>query len=125
MAWRWSEAFHGPLYPMRSSVYPRAVCEMDSHRDRRTISEIVARLQEQVVGHRVRYESDSIWVGGWEAMKEVEKALEGFRRNNEPPVLVAVAIIIDALLERDPTASRPPVTRKKSPSGVAPPEEAD
>lgn len=98
---------------------------MDSPRDRRTIAEIVSRLQEQIPAYRVRYDSGSIWVGNWEAMREVHKALEGFRRNNEPPVLVAVAIIIDALLERDPTASRPPVTRKKSPSGVAPPEEAD
>jgi hypothetical protein len=88
---------------------------MDSHRDRRTISEIVARLQEQVVGHRVRYESDSIWVGGWEAMKEVEKALEGFRQNGEPPVIVAISMILDALQERDPSASRPPISRKNRP----------
>lgn len=98
---------------------------MDSPRDRRTIAEIVARLQEQVSGYRIRYDSGSIWVGDWEAMREVHKALEGFRRNNEPPVLVAVAIIIDALLERDPTASRPPVVRKRSPPGVAGSEDTD
>lgn len=98
---------------------------MDLSLNRQTIAAIVARLQEQVVGHRVLYSGGSLWVGDWEAVPEVEKALQDFRDHEEDPIPVAVGIVIDALLERDPGASQPPVQRKTLPPGVAPPGEGE
>ena len=79
------------------------------------VSEIVSRLQEQVPGHRIKYAEDSIWVGGWEALKEVTRALEEFRYHGEDPIRMAIGLLLDAVQERDPTASRPPAPRKNQP----------
>jgi len=93
---------------------------MEAPLDRQTIEAIVAALQDQIVGHPIRYSDDSLWVGEWEALREVDRALEDFRRHGESPISTAVGLILDALLERDPSASRPPVTRKRSPPMLAP-----
>jgi len=83
--------------------------------DRETLARIISRLQEQVPAYRVAYRNDTIWIGAWEALREVGAALANFRSLNEDPVEVAIGLLLDALQERDPTASRPPVQRKISP----------
>lgn len=78
------------------------------------ITRIVEQLQDQVPNHQVRYESNTLWVGEWKAVPEVRSTLVGFHMMGEDPISTTIGIVIDALLERDPSASRPPLRKKKS-----------
>jgi hypothetical protein len=71
-----------------------------------TIDRILALLEERV-RRPVRFDRGTIWIGDWEVMKEVEKAVRDFRDLGENPEEILVGIILDALSERDPTAIRP------------------